>query len=137
MHGCSRETTLEEKKKNKNPSQAVSFTVGLNHFISTRTALNKYTQRKSNYIEAEWFPREGIIGKEIQLVDLTLSMAITKLSNLAPVTSFTILPCLRILKVGTTFMPSSFANGCQQLSNSEGGLPGGVSRVCMSLSFDQ
>ena len=68
--------------------------------------------------------------KEIQLADLTPSMAITKLSNLAPVTSFTTLPCLRILKVGTTFMPSSFANGCQKLSNSEGGLPGGVSRVC-------
>lgn len=46
-------------------------------------------------------------------LDLTSSMEATKLSNLAPVTSFTILPCLRILKVGTTFMPSSFANGCQ------------------------
>lgn len=60
--GCSRETTLEEKK-NKNPSQAVSLTVGLNHFISTRTTLNKYTQRKSNYFEAEWFTREGIVER--------------------------------------------------------------------------
>lgn len=63
--GCSRETTLEEKKRKekKYPSQAVSFTVGLNYFISTRTTLNKYTHRKSNYFEAVWFTREGIIER--------------------------------------------------------------------------
>lgn len=46
-------------------------------------------------------------------LDLTTSMAWTKSSYFAPVTSLTTCLSFRILKVGTTFIPSSFANGCQ------------------------
>lgn len=49
--------------------------------------------------------------------DLTVSMACASSSILAPVTSFTTFPPLRILNVGTTFMPSSFASGCNNNNN--------------------
>jgi len=41
-------------------------------------------------------------------------MAASKSSYFAPVTSFTTLLSFKILKVGTTLIPSSFANGCKQ-----------------------
>lgn len=56
-----------------------------------------YTQKENSYI--------------LQL-DRTVSMAATKSSYFAPVISFTILLSFRILKVGTTLIPSSFARGC-------------------------
>ena len=60
-------------------------------------------------------------NKEDLQLDLTVSIANNKSSNLAPVTSFTISPSFKILKVGTTLIPSSFANGCQQQSKQETG----------------
>jgi hypothetical protein len=45
-------------------------------------------------------------------------MAASKSSYFAPVTSFTTLLSFKILKVGTTLIPSSFANGLSWLQSS-------------------
>lgn len=51
-------------------------------------------------------------AKSAYELDFTVSIAETSSSNLAPVTSFTTLLSLRILNVGTTLIPNSFARDC-------------------------
>ena len=60
-----------------------------------------------------WSERSKITQECFQL-DLTVSMATSKSSILAPVTSFTTLLSFKILNVGTTLIPSSFASACNR-----------------------